>query len=84
MLAHLDEVHEQLKARAAQPAPSDAALLGHVAELRALLEREGPAAPGTGGKARNLEARLLALEAEHPRLTDIASRIARALESAGL
>ena len=56
----------------------------HVEQVRTLV-RDAPA----GGKsahteASSLEKRLLAWEAEHPQLVSLASRIARALEDAGL
>jgi hypothetical protein len=56
----------------------------HVEQVRTLV-RDAPAGAKTAHtEATSLEKRLLAWEAEHPQLVSLASRIARALEDAGL
>lgn len=63
-------------------------LTAHVDEVRGLVQQASAAAgeptPPAAAAAARLEQRLLAWEAEHPQLAALASRIARALEDAGL
>jgi hypothetical protein len=55
-----------------------------VEELRALVEARPVATRDAQASAGSLEQRLLAWEAEHPQIVALASRVARALEDAGL
>jgi len=73
-----------LHAHEARPEPGDAALRAHVDELEALLAHETFDAAGARGAVQKLEARALALEAEHPSLTSLVARIGRLLENVGL
>lgn len=95
MIAHLDELRALLKARGAEGASrdanasaheqhNDAALLSHIADLQALVAGDASDLDKARTAAQGLEERVLAWEAEHPQLTALASRIARALEVAGL
>jgi hypothetical protein len=83
MLGHLDQLRAELQATGSRDAQSDVTLLEHVEHLQALMASDRD--PGGAAKAaRGLEQRLLAWEAEHPQLTALAARVARALESSGL
>lgn len=81
----LEELRAQVSARLGD---HHAPLAAQVDEIRNLVQQEPspdgePAQPASAAAAR-LEQRLLAWEAEHPQLAALASRIARALEDAGL
>jgi len=80
----LNELRQQVAERlGSDPARHDP-VLAHVDEVRALVESGSSEGESAHTAAGSLERRLLAWEAEHPLLTSLASRIARALEDAGL
>lgn len=81
-IAHLEELRT-LAARAGGNPNDHASLLAHIDELQALVQQEQPGSD-LQLSASGLEQRLLAWEAEHPRLVALASRVARTLENAGL
>jgi hypothetical protein len=83
-IAKLNELRAQLAQRLGGDRLSHDPLAAQVDELRALLEQATPDEQGVQTSASGLERRLLAWEAEHPQLAALASRIARALEDAGL
>ena len=56
----------------------------HVEQVRTLVQDAPAGGKSAHTEASSLEKRLLAWEAEHPQLVSLASRIARALEAAGL
>jgi hypothetical protein len=84
VVKQLDELRDQVSERlGADPSRHDP-VAAHVAEVRALVHEDVSDRPGAHAAASGLEKRLLAWEAEHPQLVSLASRLARALEDAGL
>ena len=81
MVEELEALRAQVKA-GAQPSARDGELLTHVDQLGKLVSAERPEEAHT--LAQNLEQRLLAWEAEHPKLVAFAARVAHALEDSGL
>ena len=82
IVKQLDELRAQVGARlGADPQSHDVA--GQVDQLRALVQKPVDSS-SAHALASSLERRLLGWEAEHPQLTALAARVARALEDAGL
>jgi hypothetical protein len=79
----LEALRAQMKSGSGPESPNDAALLEHVDSLHGLVNA-APAQPQAYKAAQLLEQRLLAWEAEHPKLVALAARVARALEDSGL
>jgi hypothetical protein len=79
MVDELEILRAQVKAGGAR----DAELSASVDQLRQLVSAE-PAPAEAPSLARELEQRLLAWEAEHPKLVALAARVAHALEDSGL
>lgn len=83
----IDELHDlrgQVGERLGNEPQHHDVVVAHIEQVRTRVERgpvEGKSAHAAAGE---LERRLLAWEAEHPTLTSLAARIARALEDAGL
>jgi hypothetical protein len=84
VVAHLEELRALLVSRSNRTPSDDDSLLAHVDQLQSLVQREQVATDDVKGSASSLEQRLLAWEAEHPKLVALASRVARTLENAGL
>ena len=84
MIEHLSDLRTLLAATGSRSPALDATLLEHIEELEALITGEQPSASGAQKVAEVLERKLLGWEAEHPQLVALASRVARALENAGL
>lgn len=82
--AELFELRAVLRDHEARPEAGDAQLRAHVDELEALLAHETFDAESARGSLAKLEARALALEAEHPKLTSLVTRLGRLLENVGL
>jgi Domain of unknown function (DUF4404) len=82
MAKELERLRAQVE-ESAQPARDDA-LMAHVDELQKLVSAEQPAGADAHSLAQSLSERLLAWEAEHPKLTAFAARVAHALEDSGL
>lgn len=81
-----DQVKQELEALRSQVesgSQRNAALLEHVDSLHELVS-SAPEQPQAFKTAQVLEQRLLAWEAEHPKLVALAARVARALEDSGL
>jgi hypothetical protein len=83
MLEQLDELRAQVKSSGARDTQAEVTLLEQVEQLQVLVATE-PQAGAASKTARALEQRLLAWEAEHPQLTALAARLARALEDSGM
>jgi hypothetical protein len=83
MVAELEALRAQVRGTGEAQEPPDEALIASVNALDALVRSEHPSreAPSL---ARALEERLLAWEAEHPKLVAFASRVAHALEDSGV
>lgn len=79
----LSALRAQVRSDAAAGTQEQAALLEHVDSLHDLVST-APAPPHATKAAQLLEQRLLAWEAEHPKLVALAARVARALENSGL
>lgn len=79
LVAELESLRAQVRA-GAQPSPE---LLAHVDQLEQLVSKEQPGEEAQS-LAQDLSRRLLAWEAEHPKLTAFAARVAHALEDSGL
>lgn len=82
-IAHLAELRALLVSRPGDPSDASS-LLAHVDQLHALVQGEQSTPQEAHIFASGLEQRLLAWEAEHPRLVALASRVVRTLENAGL
>jgi hypothetical protein len=81
MVAELEALRAQV--RAAGDSEPDEALIASVNELDALVRTEHGSSDAHS-LARALEEKLLAWEAEHPKLVAFASRVAHALEDSGI
>jgi hypothetical protein len=79
----LEALRSQVESGAASGSQRSAALLEHVDSLHELVSA-APEQPQAFKTAQLLEQRLLAWEAEHPKLVALAARVARALEDSGL
>lgn len=79
MVDELEILRAQVKAGSAR----DAELSASVDQLQQLVSAQPPSAEAPS-LARDLEQRLLAWEAEHPKLVALAARVAHALEDSGL
>lgn len=82
MAAELEQLRAQVTASKA--GARDGELMAHVAQLEELVSAEQPARPEAHSLAQELSERLLAWEAEHPKLSAFAARVAHALEDSGL
>lgn len=83
MAEEVRALQAQIKSSPRSASRTDAELHEHLDSLHAIVAAQ----PGEGGqatRARTLEQRLLAWEAEHPALVALAARVARAFEDAGL
>jgi hypothetical protein len=80
MVAELEALRAQVKA---QPSARDGELMAHVDQLGKIVSGE-QAAGEAHSLAEGLSQRLLAWEAEHPKLVAFAARVAHALEDTGL
>jgi hypothetical protein len=78
----LEALRAQMESGSAADSPQDAALREHVDSLHGLVSAAPQ--PQAYKAAQLLERRLLAWEAEHPKLVALAARVARALEDSGL
>jgi hypothetical protein len=83
MVAELEALRAQVRAAGDAKSGPDVALIASVNELDALVRAEHPSGEAHT-LARALEERLLAWEAEHPKLVAFASRVAHALEDSGI
>ncbi len=80
----LDELRDRVAERLGGDPSSHGPVAAEIEEVRTLVQ-DGPAEKKKAhAAAGRLERRLLAWEAEHPQLTALASRIASALEDAGM
>ena len=84
IVEQLNELREKVSERLASDPLSHDPVAAHVDEVRALVEEAPAGETSARTAASSLERRLLVWEAEHPQLAALASRIARALEDAGL
>ena len=84
VVKQLDELRAQVADRLGSDPEQHDPVAAHVEQLRALVEDQPTNAKDAQASASGLERRLLAWEAEHPELTALASRVARAFEDAGL
>jgi hypothetical protein len=84
VVKELDELRAQVADRLGSEPKVHDPVAAHVEELRALVEDQPSNVKDAQASASGLERRLLAWEAEHPQLTALASRVARAFEDAGL
>jgi hypothetical protein len=83
MAAELSRLRAQVE-ESAQPAARNDELMAHVDQLQKLVSTEQPAGAEAHSLAQSLSERLLAWEAEHPKLTAFAARVAHALEDSGM
>jgi hypothetical protein len=67
----------------AEPSARDGELMKHVDQLEQLVTAQ-PSPAEAHSLAQSLEQRLLAWEAEHPKLVAFAARVAHVLEDSGL
>jgi len=79
----LETLRAQVESGAASGSQGSADLLEQVDSLHQLVNG-APAHPHPYKAAQLIEQRLLAWEAEHPKLVALAARVARALEDSGL
>lgn len=84
IVKQLDELRAQVAERLGADPQSHDPVAGHVEQLRALVQDQPADKSGARALASSLERRLVGWEAEHPQLTTLAARVARALEDAGL
>ena len=84
VVKQLDELRAQVAERLGNQPQQHDPVAAHVDELRALVQDQPSKTQDAQASASRLERRLLAWEAEHPQLTALASRVARAFEDAGL
>ena len=82
MVEELESLRAQVSAQA-KPSARDGELMKHVDELGQLVSAR-PVPAEAHSLAQGLEQRLLAWEAEHPKLVALAARVAHALEDSGL
>jgi len=84
VIKHLDELRDQVSERLGADPQRHDPVAAHVQQVRGLIDAAPADRERASVEASGLEKRLLAWEAEHPQLTLLASRVARALEDAGL
>ena len=84
IIEQLNTLREQAAERLGKDPQHHEPVAAHVEQVRTLVQAAPPGGNTVHTEASSLEKRLLAWEAEHPQLVSLASRIARALEAAGL
>lgn len=83
VIEELEALRAEVKSSTREDSARDRELLGHVDHLHQLVNATKDAAP-EAGLAQSVSQKLLAWEAEHPRLVALAARVAHALEDTGL